>query len=290
MQPARRLRFHWSPCRDDSASDSLPFIAMCQDAEEAGLESVHVPIGSCLSNALELAKAAGTESVHVKFRVGWDFAGVLTTLFGRELKKASEILGDRIIVHMCFRGEQAVDASTHAAAEFIASCRDLFANAAGPRFDVEGQTSEAAFLAIKRASCLWRLPHRPNQIYADALPLLHFGKELGLLCYVIARDAREHALTDATRLLPRHAVAQLDDLASWTTPYLWTGMLDEKGEEGAILVGSFEEVARALHGFKESGITQCMIRDWPGQQEMMRFGTKVLPLVRALELERAGSS
>ncbi|HEV2687746.1 MAG TPA: hypothetical protein VGV35_04305, partial [Bryobacteraceae bacterium] len=245
---------------DEGSGDTGEFIRICRDAEAAGIESVHVPIASPLSDALALATAAGTEVPHVGFRIGWHFDGVLASLVGRELKKAWETLGGRLIIHMSLGGDEpAVNGNYLSAGEFIANCRRLFTESEAPRFDVEGQTAEAAFLAIKHGDCLWRLPNRPNQVYADALPVLHFGKEAGLIASVIARETREEAVDAAPTPLPEHAA----------------------------VIGSFDEVARTIHGFKKNGISQFLIRELPGGPEMVCFGARVLPLIRAIESGQA---
>ena len=192
MLPKRPLRFHWSAYPEDSLCDAAMFLNLCHDAERVGVESVAVPIATCLSDALELATATGQEAARVRFRVGCDFRGILASLYGRDLSKACETLGKRLIIHIIFDGdEEARNGNLLSAAEFIANCRQ---ESKTPQFDVEGMSSEAAFLAIKQADCLWRCPDKPHQVYADALPVIHFGKEVGLLSFVIARETRQEAL------------------------------------------------------------------------------------------------
>jgi hypothetical protein len=45
---------------------------------------------------------------------------------------------------------------------------------------IEGDSAEAAVLAIKHADCLILSPRSPEQMYADALPILHLGKQVGV--------------------------------------------------------------------------------------------------------------
>jgi alkanesulfonate monooxygenase len=146
-----------------------------------------------------------------------------------------------------------------------------------PRFELEGQTAETAFVAIRQGDCLWRQPHRPNQVYADALPVLHFDKEVGLVAFVIARRTREEALEAAFTLL----VQDVPDPTRWITPCLWLGI------DRGVLAGSFEEVARAILEFRSKGISQIMVRDWPGRNEITDFAANLLPLVRAMESGKA---
>jgi alkanesulfonate monooxygenase len=53
--------------------------------------------------------------------------------------------------------------------------------------------------------------------------------------------------------------------------------------ESTAMIGSFEEVAEAVHGFKRKSISQFLFHGWPSRQELLYFGSGVLPLVRALE-------
>jgi alkanesulfonate monooxygenase len=278
------IRFHWSPCRDEDLHDAGRLLDICQQAESAGIDSIRVPIANALPEALAVAVLAGRETAHVRFRIGWDFSEVLASLTGRDLKNASDALGDRLNVHMRL-GEEETEAhgDLRSAGEFIENCRALFRESAVPQFDVEGETAGAAFLAIKHADCLWRLPDRPKQVYADALPVLHFGKEVGLVASVIARDTREKALDAAAILLPQDADS---DAANWITSFLWTGVVPRFERKISALVGSFDEVARAIHEFQNHGISQFLIGEWPGTQQMRCFGAHILPLVREFESGR----
>jgi alkanesulfonate monooxygenase SsuD/methylene tetrahydromethanopterin reductase-like flavin-dependent oxidoreductase (luciferase family) len=287
MRVETPIQFHWSPLPDEDWHDAARFVNLCRCAEESGFESVHVPVASDLSDALALATVAGMETNHVRFRIGWDFDGVLRSLFGREVKEAWTALQGRLIFHMSFGSEDATrNGRFGQAADFLENCRRLFNQLEFPEFDVEGETAEAAFLAIKHATCLWRLANRPDQVYADALPVLHFGKRVGLLSSVIARETRQEALDTAANLLPSNAVEQREDPSSWLTPYLWTGLVSGWPGKATAFVGSFEEVARSIHGFKKKGILQFLIREWSDEQEMFSFGTRVLSLVREMEAGR----
>jgi hypothetical protein len=272
MRPA--FQFHWSPNPD--GKPPAHFIRTCLDAEAAGIESVHVPAGIPVPEALALAIEAGARTAAVRFRIEWEFDGDRAPLFGQELKNAGDILGRRLIVHMPLQSEEPGE-DLRRVCEFIAHCRGLFSESGAPRFDIEGQTANAAFAAIKQADCLWRLPHRPNQVYADALPVLHFDKEIGLIVFVIARQTREDALEAAATLLRQ----EVPDPARWMTHYLWSGMV--AGSHIGVLAGSFEEVARAMLGFKNNGVSQVLVREWPGRNEMADFAVNVLPVVRAME-------
>ncbi len=277
------IRFHWSqPTFESSRGD---FIRLCHEAENAGLESIHVPGGGSLTDALAMALAAGKGTSRIRFRIGWDAAGVLATLTGRELIETWEALNGRLIVHMILgNSEPRTNGHPARAGDFLDNCRELFPNGSAPAFDVEGETADAAFLAIKHADCLWRLPCRPQQVYADALPVLHFGKDVGLHCAAIARETRDQALEAAARLSP-----QLEDKTSWVTPNLWIGKLAGWSDSIAVFAGTSEEIARELFVFKKNSIYQFMIRSWPDNLELSNFCARVIPLVRALEKETCGA-
>ena len=276
------IEFHWSPYPDDNSEDTTEFVDLCSCAEAYGFESVHVPRATCLSKALALARAAGLETARVRFRIGWDFESVLASLLGPEMKEAWAALEGRLIFHMSFTNEATVRNGYYAQAEeFLMNCRRLFDASAYPQFDVEGETAEVAFVGIKQADCLWRLPNRPIQVYADALPVLHFGKNVGLVSSVVARETLEEARETAARTLA--GVGNLDDAAGWLTPYLWTGNISTRTEKVAALVGSFDEVALAMHGFKKHGIIQFLVRGGHGEHDLECFGKGVLPLVRTME-------
>lgn len=287
MRLETSIQFHWSPLPDKCSRDAAQFVDLCRCAEASGFESVHVPVASDLSDALALAIAAGVETNHIKFRIGWNFEEVLRSLFGRKMKEAWVTLQGRLIFHMNFDSEDAArNGRLEQATEFMTNCRCLFDQLEVPEFDIEGETAEAAFLAIKHANRLWRLANRPDQIYADALPVLHFGKRVGLLSSVIARETQQEALDVAATLLPSNFVEHREDPSSWPTPYLWRGLFSGWPGKSAAFVGSFEEVARSIHGFKKKGILQFLIREWSDKQEMFCSGARVLSLVREMEVGR----
>src|SRR5262249_15247819 len=104
----------------------------------------------------------------------------------------------------------------------------------------------------------FRRADRPDQVYADALPVLHLGKEVGLVATVVARPTREEA---------REAAADL------------AGRRD-------VLAGSFEEVAESILAFQRKGILQFLIRGLPERDFVTSFGAGVLPIVRQQERGR----
>ena len=147
-------------------------------------------------------------------------------------------------------------ADVAAAGLAMARCR---AELPGVTIDVEGDTADAAWLAIQYADRLFRCADRLDQTYADALPVLHMGTEVGLWAHVIARNTRDQAVEAAGDLF---------------------------GVRG-VLTGSFAGIADALVAYRRKGISDILLRGRPGHDDLGAFAEGVLPRVRELEEGRA---
>ena len=273
------LQVHWSsaPCALQPELDD--FLRLARLAERSGIHSVHVPLYTSPSQALEWAGAAAAETSRVSFRVGADFACTLQNLRGETLLQAARALPSRLIMHILFSGNQE---RLDAAREFVTNLQSLFPGGDAPRFDVEGQSAEAAFLAIQRGDCLWRMPDVPDQVYADALPVLHFGKHVGMTAYVIARENYEQAHAVALDLLPGPCAEHWQDSKAWRAPHIWSSE-GLAGQGTAAIVGSYDEVANVLQSFKACGIMQVLLRELRWGHEFGRFTEEVLPRLRLFE-------
>jgi alkanesulfonate monooxygenase SsuD/methylene tetrahydromethanopterin reductase-like flavin-dependent oxidoreductase (luciferase family) len=273
------LQVHWSsaPCALQPELDD--FLRLARLAERCGLDSVHVPLYASPPQALEWAVSAAAETARVSFRVGTDFTCILQNLRGKALLQAARALPGRLILHILFSENEE---PLNAAKEFAANLQALFPGADVPRFDVEGQSAEAAFLAIQRGDCLWRLPDVPDQVYADALPILHFGKHVGMTAYVIARENYDQAHDVALDLLPGACAEHWQDSKAWRGPHIWSSE-GIAGRGTAAIVGSYDEVADVLQGFKTCGITQVLLRELRWGHEFDRFTEEVLPRLRSRE-------
>jgi hypothetical protein len=267
----RALRFHWDPNPKTNPPDSAQFIKTCHEAEGAGIESIQLPVDISPSEALTLASEVGTRTSRIFLRIQCGLDQSFGPKLDEELKNVWNLLGGRLIFHL-----QPDASSLHSVREFIVNVRRLVE---ALRFDVEGHAAESAFAAIRHADCLWRLPDRPNQVYADALPVLHFNKEVGLVASLIARRTREEAMDAASVLLAQ----DVPEPKRWIGEYLWLGTMAGGSANIGVLAGSFDEVARAIVGFRSKGISQMLIRSWPGLSEISDFGANVLPRVRAIE-------
>jgi alkanesulfonate monooxygenase SsuD/methylene tetrahydromethanopterin reductase-like flavin-dependent oxidoreductase (luciferase family) len=194
-------------------------------------------------NAPELAVVAASQTAALRFRVPyhaavripWDAASA-----------------GRLAIRM-----KTEPADLARAGRDLTECRGRFG---GSAIHVEGDGAEAAWLAILHADCLFRKADRPDQAHADALPVLHLGKEVGLAASVIARRSRDEAI---------HALADM------------AGAPD-------VLAGSFEEVAAMLLAYRQRGISHFLIRGRLGHDDLTAFGSGLLPLLR--ELERGGAA
>jgi alkanesulfonate monooxygenase len=130
---------------------------------------------------------------------------------------------------------------------------------------------------------------------------------------VLARETREEALTDLAAVVAggdeKHRqwvaefVEQGDSQAvknsfrlaeeaghGWLDPVLYSGVVAYRGGPALCLTGSYEEVAEALLAYKAAGVGEFILSGWPARDEMRRFFTRVLPLVRALERREAARS
>jgi hypothetical protein len=213
------LRFHWS------SEDRTP-------VEWAGMESM---VADSMEEAERLAAAT-----NLAFRIPYDDRLISGRLDPRRLIVSWKI----------------AHADVDATAAAMARCRAIFPGAA---IEVEGDTTDAAWIAIKHADRLFRLADRLEQAYADALPVMHMGVEVGLTAFVIARRTRDEAVDAAGELF---------------------------GTRG-VLAGSFAGVAEALAAYGRKGISHILIRHRPGHDDLTAFAEGVLPRVREWEQGRS---
>jgi alkanesulfonate monooxygenase len=178
--------------------------------------------------------------------------------------------------------------------------------AAVPEIFMGGNCERAVEIAARHASCLWRLAREPNQFRKEAAGLPESGTEVGLLVSLIARPTRREAVRAAEELIApfgeetravhrdfarasdsvgvrsTYALAEGAD-GPWRGECLWVGAVPYLGAPAIALVGSFDEVARALFEYKRNGISQVLFMGWPDLEEMTFFGQEVLPRLRQLE-------
>jgi alkanesulfonate monooxygenase len=177
-----------------------------------------------------------------------------------------------------------------------------------PEIFLGGNSAPAADLAARHADCLWRFPDAPERLGAEIEPLLRAGTEVGLLCSLVARSTRDEARQAACSMIEsfgteakevhRQFAVRSDSVgftstyqravggeSDWITPWLWTGAVPYLGAPAIALVGSAQELADVMVGYKRIGISQFLFMGWPDLEEMTFFGEQVLPLIRAREGE-----
>lgn len=179
-----------------------------------------------------------------------------------------------------------------------------------PEIFVGGSSEQAARLAARHADCLWRFPDVEERLAPEIRPVLEAGKEVGLLVSLIARPTRQEALAAAealvapfprsTREIHRAFAAQSDshgfranyalaegDRTAWLGRCLWTGAIPYLGAPAIALVGSYQEITEAILDYRRMGVTQFLFVGWPDLEEIERFGTQILPRIRARERSQA---
>jgi len=343
-QAGDRLRRAQATVKMSGLFDIRQQIEVCRQAEESGIESMLMAIGFTRPDPMQLAIAIGLQTEKIKFMVACRSGLISPTFFVQQLNTASSLLPGRILVNMvCGHTPHELryygdfldhDARYRRTREFLTVCRGLWSGTIpysfngeyyrienarihtpfsgdgkrGPEIYVGGNSTEAAELAIRHASCLWRFPDGPLELEGQIGPVLHLGVEVGFLTSIIARPTREEAVAAAAALIASmgaDARAVHEQFASridsqgfqsvydmtktnsseWITSWLWTGAVPYLGAPSIAMVGSFEEVAEAILIYKKLGITQFLFMGWPDLEEMRYFGSAVLPLVRAGELE-----
>jgi alkanesulfonate monooxygenase len=343
-QAGDKLRRAQATVKMSGLFDIRQQIEVCGQAEQSGIESMLMAIGFTRPDPMQLAIAIGLQTRKIKFMVACRSGLISPTFFVQQLNTASSLVPGRILVNMvCGHTPHELryygdflehDARYCRTAEFLTICRGLWSSAApysfhgeyyhienarihtpffsdrghSPEIYVGGNSAEAAALAIRHASCLWRFPDDPFELPGQIGPVLHLGVEVGFLTSIIARPTREEALTAAAALIAsagadaravhEQFASRVDsqgfrsvyDMAEtnpseWITSWLWTGAVPYLGAPSIALVGSFEEIAEAILTYKKLGITQFLFMGWPDLEEMQYFGKGVLPLVRAGERE-----
>jgi alkanesulfonate monooxygenase len=318
-------------------------IQVCRQAEENGIESMLMAIGFTRPDPMQLAIAIGLQTKKIKFMVACRSGLISPTFYVQQLNTASALLPGRILINVvCGHTPHELryygdflnhDERYRRTGEFLTVCRGLWSRCfpysfqgeyyqiekarlhtpfmgeteGGPEIFVGGNSSEAAALAIRHGSCLWRFPAAPSELEGQIAPVLHLGVEVGFLTSIIARPTREEALAAAAALIASAGAeartihqqfsAAVDSEgfrsvyemalsdSAWITPWLWTGAVPYLGAPSIALVGSFEEIADAILAYKERGISQFLFLGWPDLEEIRYFGSGVLPLIRAREWE-----
>lgn len=317
-------------------------VEFCRHAEGCSIESVLTAFGFHRADPIVLATAVGLRTERIKFMVAVRSGICSPTAFVQQVNSVAAVTGGRICLNVVaghtpdeqrgYGDFLAHDERYARTDEFLTICRALWETrdpvsirgdyyrvenarlnlafqaegATAPEIYVGGNSPQAAELAVKHASCLWRLPDAPEAMRSAVESVTSRGTEVGLLVSLVIRDTRAEAVAAAEAMLERlgdrprqthRAFRERSDSVAftsmlglaesvedpWLTPHLWTGAVPILGAPAVALVGSPEEIASALRDYREIGVTQFLFMGWPDLDEMTRFSRDVLPLVRAEE-------
>ncbi len=328
--------------------DFAAHVEFCRRAEESGIESLLTAFGFHRADPIALAAALGVQTEKIKFLVASRSGVCSPTYFVQQVNTVSALTGGRIAInivaghspheHAYYGDFLAHDERYERTDEFWSVCHAFWRQGevhfAGKHYRIEGGKLNTPFIspdrsapeiyiggnsewaeqiAVKHASCLFRLPQAPEQMAPRLRPLLEHGVEVGLLVSIIARPTREEAVQAAYEMIAplgkgsREAHREFDRRSDsvaftstlrlaqesgseWLAPYLWTGAVPYLGAPAIALVGSPEDIAAAIFDYRRVGVTQFLFMGWPDIEAMTFFGREVLPLVRAREEAEAAVS
>ena len=171
-----------------------------------------------------------------------------------------------------------------------------------PEIFVGGNSPQAEDLAAEYGDCLWRFPDSDVVLAPRVRRVVDRGAEVGLLVSLICRPTRTEAADAAgalvgrfgaeTRDVHRQFAANSDSTGfravyaaaaspstAWLSRTLWTGAVPFLGAPAIALVGSYAEIAEAILGYREMGVTQFLFVGWPDVSEMQHFAAGVKPLL-----------
>jgi len=169
-----------------------------------------------------------------------------------------------------------------------------------PEIYISGHSEQAEQLALSRGTCLLRVADTVEHLKPAVARVRERGIEVCLRMCIICRPTRQQAIEVAESLLPDSDLGQYERSVAvkndsqmyreasqvgnkWLSPLLWTGFVPYYGPVWTTIVGSFDDIARALLEYKGIGITQFIMSGWPELDEVATFGREVVPRVRRAE-------
>jgi alkanesulfonate monooxygenase len=252
MGAPKPLRFHWSVpgsaggkgIRGATAraqTSGLPDVGMhvefARSAEEAGMDSVLVPIGFYRADPVTMAAVMGTATSTVKYMLASRSGIVTPTYFVQQVNTLSALTGGRVSINSVaghspdeqrFFGDLLPhDERYRRTEEFWAVCHALWDAKEPVDFDGEyyrirnaqlgvpfrsdertrpeiylgGNSSEAQRVAIAQADCHLRFADAPERLAPSVAETLRGGIEVGLVLSVIVRPTRQEAVRAAHDLI-----------------------------------------------------------------------------------------
>jgi alkanesulfonate monooxygenase len=222
----------------------------------------------------------------------------------RRYERTDEFLA---VCHAFWRGERDIDfVGQHYQVE-KGNLNTPFVSAARrhPEIYIAGSSKPARRLALSRGTCWMRMGDTAENVGRDAAGVLEHGIELGLRMSIVARPTRDEAVAAAHQLVEQLGPAgsertvesdfirrsdspSMKDMfrraeREWLAPTLWAGAVRTHGPAAIALVGSPEEIARAILEYRQAGVSQFIFSGWPKVESMEFFGREILPLVRRME-------
>ncbi len=181
---------------------------------------------------------------------------------------------------------------------FVASSRTH------PYTYVAGGSEKARNLAISHGDCWMRFPDKKSEMETVLKETSSTGTEVGFRCSVMIRNTAEealHATLEATGLNNKASHQQMESsfqrqtdsqsfkeyyekaIDEWLDDHLWSGAVRSHGTTALALVGTPEEISDTIIEYRQLGVTQYILAAWGKEEEMLRFGQDVIPLVREKE-------
>jgi alkanesulfonate monooxygenase len=341
-------RGHLTALRQTGLPDLEAQVPFALAAEACGIDSLLLDFGWAKPDPILLATALGLATTKVRFIIAHRSGLMGPVTFVQQLNTLSVLIGDRFSLNIVaghspdeqrgYGDFLAHDDRYARTDEYLRICRALWADDRdvtfeGKHYRVErarlntpfistqrsfpetylaGNSPPARSLSLTRGSCWMRLADTPDQVAADAQPVLAGGGEVGLRFAIVARRTHAEAV-EAGQALAAAAGTQFDDRGAerrfiahsdsvsmravdaladreWLRPWLWTGLVRSHGAAALALVGDPDELASALLEYARAGVSQFIISGWPKLEEMQFFGEHVLPRVRAREAAGEGRS
>ncbi|MGH3326931.1 MAG: LLM class flavin-dependent oxidoreductase [Streptomycetales bacterium] len=315
MPPENRpLRFTWSMSSGRSAGahdpastggvtngfdDDLQFrsqMKFCRRAEEAGAETVLVPMGPGHADPLTLTGALAMVTSTLKFMITARPGVVSPTYFVQQINTLSVLTGGRVTANVvldyvpheqrAFGDHVPQDVWYRRVEEYCDICEALWrtqdpvdhhgehfrvegaqlttpfvsSDQAGPEIYVTSNSPPGDRLVERYADCHVRFADSPERLEPAIASTLERGVEVGLMLPLILRPIRDEAL--------HAAEGHVDHMAT-------------------ALVGSPQDVAEGLLAYARMGVSQFIVQGGHDVDSMIDsvilFGREVLPVIRAQE-------
>ncbi|WP_125716857.1 LLM class flavin-dependent oxidoreductase [Pseudoalteromonas rubra] len=177
-----------------------------------------------------------------------------------------------------------------------------------PEMFISGNSATSMQSAMKHKACWLRYSDTVDKVAADIKEAVAEGVEVGIRMSLIIRQTREEAQLKISEMMngadaewagviegfvktcDSQAVKSVFDIATqaqddWADDYIWTGAVPFRGGPALALVGTPQEVADYIMRYKSAGVSVFLFSGWPQLDEMERFTTQVIPLIRAQEAQ-----